>query len=543
MTSKDIGSRRRSRFVTFPATLCLLLAAGRQIAGAADDRPADRSIDLMPSGLVVVAPSAADPRHVLVVEKASQILHVYEFSGGHGTLLRTLPCTTGRTRGDKKREGDLRTPEGVYWFTHRIPGSRLPPLYGAGALVMDYPNRFDQLDGKTGSGIWMHGVETNDRVHVENDTRGCVALRNDDFDELRHIVHLNDTPILVVERLEFRPANELAEEAASISAFVERWRSSWESRDMDGFLSLHGPEFRTDDLDRRSWERHKRDLARLESNRLITIDGITALREKDRVWITFRQEYSSPNHHDVGTKMLFVKKDRDSWRIVGERWRSLDEPLRSRVPTIDRIAVTVTTATAQVASSPAISEPEPSTPETSSRMSATDAALPAAVVAGAQPAAFDAALISTHDDATDPPTSETPATEDALSETAAVPAPGPVARPAPPGAELAKPRVARGAFRLIAPYAGRTDDVVVVVAQLLNTTPTITRTGTLVVSSKTAAGAREISRDRFTLRQGRELLASIPSSDLPATLTVLALDEAGRVILDQDIRVTGGQAP
>ena len=169
-----------------------LLAAWPATPALADPRP---------SPLLHVAADGEEGEIVLLVEKSTQTMFVYRCRGTEAELVRTLPCTTGKAAGDKQVEGDLKTPEGVYWFRRYIPDESLPPLYGAGALTMDYPNDFDRHAGKTGSGIWMHGVETNDRVEIARDTRGCVALRNDHFDEVLPLVRLGRTPIIVVKYL------------------------------------------------------------------------------------------------------------------------------------------------------------------------------------------------------------------------------------------------------------------------------------------------------------------------------------------------------
>ena len=538
MTAQDIDSRRRTHVFPRRIALALALAANLHVASATDAQvqPAASS-GLLPSGLLAVAPSRPGSRHVLVAEKSSQTLFVYEFRDSRGSLMRTLPCTTGKVKGDKEREGDLRTPEGVYWFTRRIPGSELPPLYGAGALVMDYPNHFDLLDGKTGSGIWMHGVETNERAYVENDTRGCIALRNDHFAALRRLIRLDDTPILVVERLELRPRDEIAAEAAAISDFVERWRSAWESSDIETYLSLHGAEFRAGKLDRRAWARHKRDLARLEGDRRITVRDMTILREKDRAWITFRQEYSSSTHQDVGLKQLFVRGSGDTWRIVGERWRSLDESFPGAAPDAS-MAVAVIAGAQPVLSPPVTTEAAGNEPVAAAALEPP----PVVAASALQPAPAESAPRPADEGAMPPaPTSPIIA---APSELPAAPQPAQLAKRRPPEAELVRPRVARGAFRLIAPHAHETEDLVVVVAQLLNTTPTITRSGTIVVSLTTATSrSRQVSRERFTVRQGRDVQAGMPLADLPAVLTVLVLDDGGRVLLDQDVQVIGGEGP
>ena len=110
------------------------------------------------------------PGVVLVVDKSQQKLFVYD--GEKRGLLREIVCTTGQAKGDKLVEGDLRTPEGVYFIERRIENGLDFELYGGQALVLNFPNPVDKAAQKTGYGIWIHG---RGRLIVPRDTRGCVA--------------------------------------------------------------------------------------------------------------------------------------------------------------------------------------------------------------------------------------------------------------------------------------------------------------------------------------------------------------------------------
>jgi hypothetical protein len=250
-------------------------------------------------------------------------------------------------------------------------------------------------------------------------------------------------------------------------------------------------------------------------------------------------------------KSLYLKGDRDTWRVVGERWRPLGEIFPSGVP--ERGAETLIAGSESVTSPAVPSAPEVWTEETPAASETTDAAQPELAVAELSTRTADADPTITDDESTAASAAVEPVPEAVRTETTAkssadiaVPEaaasrePGRVAGQVSPVAELVVPRVARGAFRVIAPHASDTNDsTVTIAAQMLSATPAITRTGTLVISSTSGrADARQISRDRFTVRQGRDVLAKLASAELPATLTILVLDETGRVLLDQDIRVT-----
>ena len=94
--------------------------------------------------------------HVILVEKSTQKLYLYDRDY---KIVREFHVTTGQRPGDKKKIGDLRTPEGVYFFTVVKDDSELLPEYGVMALPINYPNLIDTVLRKGGNGIWLHATD------------------------------------------------------------------------------------------------------------------------------------------------------------------------------------------------------------------------------------------------------------------------------------------------------------------------------------------------------------------------------------------------
>ena len=82
---------------------------------------------------------------VLVVDKSYCRLMVYQFQD-EWELKQSFSCTTGKKTGDKLREGDLKTPNGVYWLFKSWSGLELAEyfgkaanVYGVGSFELTYP--------------------------------------------------------------------------------------------------------------------------------------------------------------------------------------------------------------------------------------------------------------------------------------------------------------------------------------------------------------------------------------------------------------------
>jgi murein L,D-transpeptidase YafK len=148
---------------------------------------ANRPLDKLPSG------SKADR---IVVEKSSHTLTLY----ASGQPLKVYTVALGRGDGAaKQREGDHKTPEGLYVIDARNEHSRFHL-----ALHVSYPNAGDSAHAKSlgvpaGGAIMIHGVGRGlgwlGRLQRWVDwTDGCIALSNSEMDEVWNTVPI-ETPI------------------------------------------------------------------------------------------------------------------------------------------------------------------------------------------------------------------------------------------------------------------------------------------------------------------------------------------------------------
>ncbi|MCL2220695.1 MAG: L,D-transpeptidase family protein [Chitinispirillia bacterium] len=119
----------------------------------------------------------------IVVYKSKREMLVY--SGGD--LLKTYRVALGgQPVGAKEFEGDLKTPEGLYFINDRNPNSRYYKNLG-----VSYPNKDDIAHAKrhgkpAGGDIKIHGIgpHINPIAHKTDWTLGCIAVTDEEIDEL-----------------------------------------------------------------------------------------------------------------------------------------------------------------------------------------------------------------------------------------------------------------------------------------------------------------------------------------------------------------------
>ena len=144
---------------------------------------------------------SAKQSHIVVVSLAESRLYLYQRNGlGQMQQVADYYVSMGRLGAGKEKEGDSRTPIGVYHVVDLLADEELPDLYGVGALPLNYPNKWDSEKGRTGSGIWLHGTPSDTYTRAPKASRGCVVLTNNAMQKLLLEYQLPyATPIVILE--------------------------------------------------------------------------------------------------------------------------------------------------------------------------------------------------------------------------------------------------------------------------------------------------------------------------------------------------------
>lgn len=140
----------------------------------------------------------------IIINKQDMKLRLYDY---RGHLKMEFPIACGKNRGDKKEQGDMRTPEGVFhvsdieaaWdWSHDFKDGR-------GEMDSAYGPWFIRLHTPGHKGIGIHGTHDPESIGTRA-TEGCIRLKNKDLMELKERVRVGMV-VVITPSIEDEEAN------------------------------------------------------------------------------------------------------------------------------------------------------------------------------------------------------------------------------------------------------------------------------------------------------------------------------------------------
>jgi len=262
----------------------------------------------------------SEQTHALVVDSRRSRLFVFENAAGRPRYVADYYVTLGKQGIAKTREGDQKTPVGVYHVTANLPRQKLSDFYGAGAFPINYPNAWDKRQGRNGYGIWLHGTPSDTYSRPPRASDGCIVLANPDIVSLSKYLRVGVTPVIISDDVEWMDADALESERKSLADAIEAWRTDWESRDNARYLAHYARTFRSEDQDLAAWSAHKTKVNAGKAWIKIGLGGLTMFRypRESFVVVSFDQDYKSSNLSNTMRKRQYWMRDGARWRIIYE---------------------------------------------------------------------------------------------------------------------------------------------------------------------------------------------------------------------------------
>ena len=282
---------------------------------ATRDKPAANTV---PRYLMQMPP---DQKYAIVVDMQKSRLYLYQNEKGTPRFVADYYISQGKLGADKTREGDKRTPIGVYHVTGSLSRAKLGDFYGSGAFPISYPNEWDRRNGRNGHGIWLHGTPSNTFSRPPKASDGCVVLANQDLDAISKDLQIGLTPVIISNSVEWLSLDDWQAEREALKNEIAGWRSDWEGLDVERYLSHYSTKFIGDGQNLAQWSARKRQVASGKSWIKVAADNISMFRnpgKEELVIVTFDQDYRSNNLSNVMKKRQYWMKEAGRWKIIYE---------------------------------------------------------------------------------------------------------------------------------------------------------------------------------------------------------------------------------
>lgn len=282
------------------------------------------SADLWPADLLQISSTDAFSKYVLLVDKSQRKLLIFERSGETIHKLIDVSADIGKNDGNKTRRDDHKTPEGIYILQKRLMPPEIPfSLYGKMAFTTDYPNFFDRLENKTGSGIWLHSIP--DTVPLTRGSKGCVVVRNEVLEKLPDFIKLKETPLIIYDKIDYLSKEEHDRRRVLMAEYLNSWAQAWQSMDVNKYLSYYDPRFSAPGFNYSSWKKHKENLKSRYKFIKVTLSQPFMILHRNQLIVKTLQKYESNEHTDYGVKTIYAVQVGNDYKIIREEWVAAKE--------------------------------------------------------------------------------------------------------------------------------------------------------------------------------------------------------------------------
>ncbi len=275
----------------------------------------------LPSALLQLAPAQ---EYALLMDSEKSRLYIFRNVDGAPQLVTDFYISAGKNGVDKEREGDQRTPLGVYTINPAVAKERLSDFYGPGAFPLNFPNEWDKRLGKTGSGIWLHGTPPTTYSRPPRASDGCVVLTNDDFESIKKYVDPGVTPIVITPNVEWKSPDQWLDMRTAFNGALEQWQHDWESLNADNYLGHYSSHFSAEGKSFNDWSTLKRRVNAAKSFVKVGISNLSVFEyplssiAPPMMIVTFDQDYKSSNNSSSMKKRQYWQREDGQWKIIYE---------------------------------------------------------------------------------------------------------------------------------------------------------------------------------------------------------------------------------
>ncbi len=270
----------------------------------------------IPSEFLLLSPRN---KHAIAIDASRARLYLFENQANGLTLVADYYISIGKSGLEKKVEGDLRTPLGIYFITSLLNPNTLKDYYGSGALPINYPNVLDIKRGKTGGGIWLHGTPRAQFSRPPLASDGCVVLTNPDLEHIIKTVEIRSTPVVISSALKWVSAQTAHAEANHFENSLKAWLKAKSEGRIDEVAAFYANDFNSNGKSIVEWLPVLRREVAKSQGRAIEVKDLSLLRwtdASDTMLATFGEVLGGQRTGQ--TKRQYWIRHSNQWKIFYE---------------------------------------------------------------------------------------------------------------------------------------------------------------------------------------------------------------------------------
>lgn len=273
----------------------------------------------IPAALAFLSPQQA---YVAAVDASKSRLYWFENrSGPDGRLklhlVKESYISVGINGVGKDKEGDGKTPLGVYFIQRHLPGEGLPDLFGVGALTLNYPNAVDVMRKKTGSGIWLHGTPSAQYARAPESTDGCVVLSNPEMGRLLQMSDLRMTPVIIAEQIEWVNADQAGQTWDAFKPALDQWLQARNGRDPQALKTHYSPRYEQDSQGlAQVWPRLAQTTLGYSQSQPLELVSVLHWKDQDHTMVVTMRDPNQTPPQGASYLRTYWQKENGQWLLV-----------------------------------------------------------------------------------------------------------------------------------------------------------------------------------------------------------------------------------
>jgi hypothetical protein len=108
-------------------------------------------------------------------------------------------------------------------------------------------------------------------------------------------------------------------QSADVTAAVERWRTAWSARDVQGYIGAYSSDYAPHGMTHDTWSAQRRERLAAASSVKVSVDNLAvSFPDAGTAKAEFTQGYQADNYRDRVHKTLTLSRTESGWRIVRE---------------------------------------------------------------------------------------------------------------------------------------------------------------------------------------------------------------------------------